>query len=43
MIDFKSKYEYHSGHKKAEWYKARGWQIISVGIDTILFQKERIK
>ena len=32
-----------AGLKKAEWYKARGWKIISTGFYTIVFEKAVIK
>lgn len=27
------------GLKRAEWYKSHGWKIISVGFETIQFEK----
>ena len=31
------------GLKKAEWYKAHGWKIISSGLFTITFEKSETK
>ncbi len=28
-----------AGLKKAEWYKAHGWEIVAVGIYTISFRR----